>query len=301
MLPIDDVFDDFQQEFSQVSIDDLCASAGVPSVATALKTASVTPMALISLMASSKQDFLDGLSVQPGIWSLDVHVLFGYLNVRFKARLCAAGHGPGAASSSDAAPAADKVESSNLFQKMQQELDDIKSGGETSSESSLFLKGLMTNLGPDDLKNKSKLAKLLKAAKAGQAGQESEIGSFLSLLSGKGDDAGSCDFASLGESKRASFKARVRKSYRDFARLNRAIRDVMASQTFMNAAGDRDFHQLDRWTKLTDYVIKLESRHSWKVASEFMVEFLDMHDFELILSPDTGLDSYTIHLPELLD
>ena len=83
--------------------------------------------------------------------------------------------------------------------------------------------------------------------------------------------------------------------------LNRTIRDTMAGQQFVNASGARNFTQLDRWNKLADFVKKLDSRHGWKVAAEFMIEFLDLHDYELIHNPDTGIDIYTVHLPDLLD
>ena len=296
------VFDTFQREISRAKIEDLCDAAGVPDLAPKLNDASIVPMALVSLMASAKNDFMDAI-VSTDISKYEAKVLFAFLNARYQDRLRAAFPAERPVNIPIQAELAEEktTPDASRLDDLEEKLQELQIGGENSTVASLFLKGLLTYVGPDDLKNKAKLVKLRKAALKGQTAPESEFSQLMSMMSTKGgmtaDDA---ELPSLGDTKRSAFKARVRKGAREFQKFSRQIREVLAAESFESATGSRDFVQLDRWVKLSDLVQRVHDRDGWKIAAEYLIEFLEEHAFELILPAGALSPSFSVLVPEIL-
>jgi hypothetical protein len=175
--------------------------------------------------------------------------------------------------------------------------------GEESSASARFLRGCLLYIGPDSMKDRAKINKLLKSVQSGQSAPESALSKLLIGLSVDGVGGVSDEGDELAATKRSTTISRIRKSRADFEKLARGVRQLLVANMFPVSAEDPipDYTTLDRWVKLCDYILKLAERHSWPVASSYMVEFLQEHDFELIAPESSHVQHYTCVWPEMLD
>jgi hypothetical protein len=311
----------FMEALTSSSIDEICADAHI-SVADKLQAGDLSPGVLGLIFDSGFEVFRDNLMAIEGVSLIHITALYASLSRRAADFDTTASDGATTERENNrrrakagmrelevaSAPEALVVVQSEVQAQFGQ-ISFSGAGelaGEASSPASLFLKGLLTWIGPDDFKNKDKLRKLLKMVRSGQQIQSEDnalaaLSAALRSGSGYGEEE-ECD-TRMPATKRSSTAARVRKSEAEAAKLFRNVRTLLSTNHFFKEERplEPDFVTLDRWIKLTDYVSKLAYRHGWPLAAAYWVRFMDEHDYELLRPEESEHLTFTVLWPEMLN
>jgi hypothetical protein len=305
----------FMESMTAMTLHEICAEAHI-NVADSLAAGDVTPGTLSLIFDADYATFTSTLSVIDGISAVHITALYAMLKRR-SLTFCSTPSEDGTPTERELARRASKHRDNVKLEQVEEAIVMVEakaqprehyaeafSSGEESTPASLYLKGILTWLGPDDLRNKEKLRKLLKSVRSGQLqSDDSSLAAVLQLLrsgSGCGDDDEDCRLPA--GTKRAATAARVRKSQTEASKLFRGIRSLLSSTHFFkdDMETEHDFTTLDRWIKLCDYVAKLADRHGWTVAADYWCRFMNEHDYELVRPEDSDHLSFTVLWPEML-